>query len=217
MTKKGVVIDVKNMDLHTMQEQYGDMMKRVSRIGHKAALAYAGLCAMAYDGARSMAKQGQESWSNAIDRGATMESQASQKLKRLRQELRQRVAKSEEGARKMEKKLEEQATQFVEDLDFPGKDRIQRLQRRTQDVAVVVEETLQAGAKAVTETMDLPIAGYGTFTVKQLKPLLDELDPEQLQAIHAYESAQENRVTILRQIERRLSLLAQQEVEIAGD
>lgn len=53
--------------------------------------------------------------------------------------------------------------------------------------------------------VDAPsLEGYDELNVKQVNAALDSLDVYQLEKLRAYEAANKNRVTILREVERRL-------------
>ena len=54
-------------------------------------------------------------------------------------------------------------------------------------------------------SVDAPaLEGYDDLNVKQVNASLDDLDVYQLEKLRAYEAANKNRVTILREVERRL-------------
>ncbi|MEA3334529.1 MAG: DUF4870 domain-containing protein [Chloroflexota bacterium] len=66
--------------------------------------------------------------------------------------------------------------------------------------------------------VNLPIEGYENLTVREVVPLLPELDRDGLQAIRDYEAAHSNRTTILRAVDKRMGDLdtATDEVKVDG-
>lgn len=74
--------------------------------------------------------------------------------------------------------------------------------------AVVVAESADAGAAEGAGpqiTVGEPWKGYGSLTAKEVNDRLAAASPESLALARLYESANRNRVTVLREIDRRLA------------
>lgn len=74
--------------------------------------------------------------------------------------------------------------------------------------AVVVAESADAGAAegaGPQVTVGEPWQGYGSLTAKEVNDRLAAASPEALAIARLYESANRNRVTVLREIDRRLA------------
>ncbi len=90
-----------------------------------------------------------------------------------------------------------------EELDEPEDD---------DDEAGVTEEPAAAGA-VVVDSAALPIAEYDTLTVREILPLLGELDDDELDEIRDYEEAHDGRESILTQIDALLEPYEEAEPE----
>lgn len=74
--------------------------------------------------------------------------------------------------------------------------------------AVVVAESADAGAAGgagAQVTVGEPWKGYGSLTAKEVNDRLAAATPESLAIARLYEAANRNRVTVLREIDRRLA------------
>ncbi|MDP1850762.1 MAG: hypothetical protein Q8K79_23425 [Solirubrobacteraceae bacterium] len=74
--------------------------------------------------------------------------------------------------------------------------------------AVVVAESADAGAAdgaGAQITIGEPWKGYGALTAKEVNDRLATASPESLAVARLYETAHRNRVTVLREIDRRLA------------
>lgn len=74
--------------------------------------------------------------------------------------------------------------------------------------AVVVAESADAGAAdgaGAQVTIAEPWKGYGSLTAKEVNDRLAAASPESLAVARLYETANRNRVTVLREIDRRLA------------
>lgn len=83
--------------------------------------------------------------------------------------------------------------------------RMEQLERKI-DLLLLSEQASQAreAGEPEGEYTPLPIPGYDDLTAKEVVGRLDTLTIAELQVLQAYEEAHENRVTILREVTRRL-------------
>lgn len=82
---------------------------------------------------------------------------------------------------------------------------------RVSREAVVVAESADAEAAdgaGAQVTIDEPWKGYGKLTAKEVNDRLATASPESLAIARLYESANRNRVTVLKEIDRRLAAAA---------
>jgi seryl-tRNA synthetase len=63
--------------------------------------------------------------------------------------------------------------------------------------------TVRAGQEST-----LPIEDFDGLSIKKLRPYIEELDAINLRAVRVYESANKNRITLLREIDAQLEDLA---------
>jgi F0F1-type ATP synthase membrane subunit b/b' len=218
-----IKIDVRNVDLRNVQEQLGDRMKWASDAGRKVVLAYAGLLGMAYDETKSLMERGEKMLDEATERGEKVSETAMSQVKDVRNRVEHQVedvTKTVEGrvegittrVRKQmnrtqsmaTKEIEGQVKQVLKSLDLPSRDRLNKLSKEIDALTAKIDTQLVVA----TEGMELPIADYDSLTVKEINAKLDGLSIDELAKIQTYEAAHANRVTIMREMERRLEPVA---------
>ncbi len=236
-----VKLDVRNIDLRNAQEAVEDNVKFVSKTGRKVALTYAGLLGMAYDEARAILKWGRKLVDEAENRGEKMEAATLREMKNVRKGVEKQVKKqvkmAEEEVEKVQKRvvkqvrrseakaensIDAQVERVLERMGIPSRERIVKLSAEIEalsrkiDQEVVAAAVVQAAVMQTPEAAAAPLPAYGTMTAREIVTLLDDMTPAQMAEVKAYEMAHDNRVTVLREIDRRLELpLEESEVVIA--
>lgn len=213
-----VKLDVRNIDLREAQEKVGDNIKQARQMSRKAVLAYVGLVGLAIDEARELMERGKKLVEEAEERGEKLEKQAVRQVKDVRKQAEKRletvekrlekvqkraVKRVEKSEAKAEKELESQVERVLERLGIPSRERIVRLSEEIEALSKKIDEQIVAQAPKMAE----PFEGYDELTAKEIVARLEELAPEQLTYVKEYEVAHENRVTILREVDRRLEAL----------
>jgi hypothetical protein len=192
-----------NIDLRNLQEQVGENGEQVRKYAHKAALAYTGLWAMAYDSAKSGLEGSKELLDKAEKRGEEVEAefskqyskyydQALQEFQRL-QERTGNVVDLEGVSKNVSenaKLVQENVNKVMSRVGLPSR----------EDVPEVVIEVSVNG-----EEVQPPLPDYEELTAKELVAKFDDMSVEDLRIVRAYEAAMKNRVTVLRDIDERLS------------
>lgn len=208
-------LNVRNIDLRDTQESLEDNIKMMRDFGRKSVRVYAGVLGLAYDSARSLVSQGKSFVDEAEERGEALESAtqrrvedvysdarrqaqaATQRLDETRSELRSRVRRSE---RQAEAELESQIESILERMGIPNRERINRLSVEIENLSQKIDRLARLQDPTVAE----PMPGYDQLTAKEIVERLDGMSNTQLAAVQSYETAHENRVTVLREVERRL-------------
>lgn len=213
-------LDVRNIDLRNAQEMIEDNMKLMQKTGRKVALTYAGLFGMAYDGVKSIVAQGRKIVSEAESRGEKMEAATLRQMKETQRGVEKRMKKVEKEVEKAQKRLIKQVhrseTQAENEMDtqmervldrlgIPSRDRIAKLSAEIEALSLKIDQHAVAPAPVVE--MTVPLAEYNTMTAREIIALMDEMNPAQLAEIAAYEAAHDNRVTIIREVERRMEAM----------
>lgn len=234
-----VKLDVRNIDLRNAQEAVEDNVKFVQKTGRKVARAYAGLLGMAYDETRAILERGRKIVSEAESRGEKMEAATLRQVKNVRKDVEKQVEKRVKMAEKevgkvqkrfvkqvrrseakAENSIDAQVERVLERMGIPSRERIVKLsaeiealsQKIDQEVVQVVEVT--AVPAVVAETAPLP--AYDSMTAREIVALMDEMTPAQMAEVRVYEMAHDNRVTVTREIDRRLEVPVEEtEVVIA--
>ncbi len=220
-----VKLDVRNIDLRNTQEMMEDNLKLVQKSGRKVALTYAGLWGMAYDEAKAILERGRKMVSEAESRGEKMEAATLRQMKEARRGVEQQVKSAEKGVEKMQKRfakqvrrseaqagneIDSQVEKVLERLGIPSRDRIVKLSAEIEALSRKIDQEVVQVAMAERVEMDLPVAGYDSMTAREIVALLDGMSLVQLAAVKAYEMAHDNRVTITREVERRLEVDVEQ-------
>ena len=217
-------IDVKNVDLRNVQEQLGDSMKWASDKGHKVVLAYAGVLGMAYDETKSLMERGEKMLDTVTERGEKVSESAMAEAKKVRgqvenrvedvtkqvekrfegisKRVRKQINRTQDQANAATKEIENQVHQVLKGLDLPSRERLTKLSKEIDALTAKIDGQLAA----TVSTVDLPIADYDTFTVKEINAKLETLSQDELAKVQVYEAAHANRVTVMREVERRMDL-----------
>jgi poly(hydroxyalkanoate) granule-associated protein len=201
-----VKLNIRNIDLRNTQEKVEDNVKQLRKVGRKAVLAYAGLWGLAYDEAKAILERGKKLVDEAENRGEKIEETAASEAKKARKDAEKRVKKLQKRLEsrirrtesKTEKQLERQVQDVLDRLGIPSRERIEKLNREIDALTKKIDQQLAKPA------VELPIANYEVLNVKDVVSHLDNLSPAELATIKEYEMAHENRVTVLREIDRRL-------------
>jgi len=211
-----VKLDVRNIDLRNAQENVEDNVKRIQKTGRKVALAYAGLFGMAYDEASAIVERGRKMVSEAEDRGQKMEAATLRQVKNARRGVAQQVKSAEKEVEKVQKRftqrvrrseskaeneIDTQVERVLERLGIPSRDRIVKLSAEIEALSRKIDqEVVQVQAKSTPA----PLPAYESMTAREIVALLDDMSADQLAAVKAYEIAHDNRITITREVDRRM-------------
>lgn len=231
-----VKLDVRNIDLRNAQEAVEDNVKFVQKTGRKVALAYAGLLGLAYDEARAILKRGRKLVDEAENRGEKMEAATLKQVKNVRKDVEKQVKKqvkmAEKEVEKVQKRvvkqvrrseakaensIDAQVERVLERMGIPSRERIVKLSAEIEALSRKIDQEVVQVVEApttVTETQAAPLPAYDSMTAREIVALLDDLTPEQMAEVRTYEMAHDNRVTVTREIDRRLEVPGE-EVEVA--
>ena len=196
-----------NIDLRNLQEQVGENGDQVRKYAHKAALAYTGLWAMAYDSAKSGLEGSKELLDKAEKRGEEVETELSKQYSKYYDQAMQEFQKLQGRAGDVVdlEEVSKNVTNVVSDNAKVVQENVGKVMSKVGlpsrvDVPEVVIEVSVNG-----EEVSPPLPDYEELTAKELVAKFDDMTVEQLQVIRAYEVGAKNRVTVLRDIDERLS------------
>ena len=227
-----VKLDVRNIDLRNAQEVVEDNVKLAQKRGRKMALAYAGLLGMAYDEARSILKRGRKLVGEAESRGEAMETATLRQVKNAQRGVEKQVKKAEKQVEKVQKRfakqvrrsearaeneIDAQVERVLERMGIPSRERIVKLSAEIEALSRKIDqEVVQAEASQMDGQMAAPLPAYDSMTAREIVAVLDGMDSAQLTEVRTYEIAHDNRVTVTREIDRRLEVNdAQSEIVVA--
>jgi uncharacterized protein YicC (UPF0701 family) len=205
-----------NVDLRNVQESVEDNLKSAQTVGHKAVLAYLGMWGLAYDGAKSVwsgsisfvgraEKRGEEIEKQMADQVGKLETQASDEAKRWRERIEKNMRLMSKDVGKSGKaaqgEFEQQVEKIMARLGIPTRDRLDKLSQEIEILSAKIDEEIQH-EKGVTPA---PIEGYDDLNAKDIIAKLGALSADELKVVRTYEAAHEDRVTILREVDRLLA------------
>ncbi|MBX2998469.1 MAG: phasin family protein [Caldilineaceae bacterium] len=218
-----VRLNVQNIDLRDTQEKMDNNIRQVRDASRRVVLAYAGLWGMAYDEAATLIDKGKSILEKAEHRGETLEHNATEQVKKVGKQARSRLQKvearveslqgkvksrTERAENKVEYDLETQVERVLDRLGIPSRDRIMKLSEEIEALSLKIDAQMAADkgivVKIEAEPMAMPLVNYTELTAKEIVNLFDKLSIAELVEIKRFEEAHENRVTVLREANRRI-------------
>lgn len=187
-----------------------ESMDSVESTSRKAARTYLGLLGLIYDESLSLFERARELVSRAEDRGQEVEAQTREEMERyyrraekqltdLRRRFMRTAARTSTAA---EDQIEAQIENLLMQMGIPSRDDVANLGQRIDELTREIEaKLLNSASPAVVEE---PFKGYQNLTVREVNNRLEGLTMTELTHVKQYEMAHENRVTILREVDRLL-------------
>ncbi len=167
-----------------------------------------GMLDFLYESALDTVDYSKKIFDKAVERGETIEKNARQEVQDVANEVESRANEAQDRVRKVfrrsEKKADEQLEAGLEQLDLPRKDTVAELNRKLEEINAKVESMIAEQNRVVVEQ---PMSRYDQLTAKEVVGRLNGLTMDQLAAVKQYEMAHENRVTVLREVDRRLEAM----------
>jgi transposase len=218
-----VRLNVRNIDLRDTQEKVDNNIRQIRDTSRRAVLAYAGLWGMAYDEAATLLNKGKSMLEEAEHRGETMESAATERVKKVGRQAKSRLqevearvdslqgkisSRAERAEGKVEYDLEVQVERVLDRLGIPSRDRIMKLSEEIEALSLKLDAQMAVErgmvVKVEAEPVVLPVVDYTELTAKEIVTMLDKLTIAELVEIKRFEEEHENRVTVLREVNRRI-------------
>jgi hypothetical protein len=104
--------------------------------------------------------------------------------------------------------IEQAVQRTLRKLGIPSRERVERLSNKVDELTALIDRRL--AERQATEEAVPPLENYGDLTVKQIMDRLNGLDAAELTDLRAYEESHRKRVTLLREIDRRIMALTGQ-------
>jgi poly(hydroxyalkanoate) granule-associated protein len=218
-----VKLNVRNIDLRDTQEKVDNNIRQIRDASRKVVLAYAGLWGMAYDEAAALLGKGRSMLEEAEHRGESMEHTATKQARKVREQAKSRLQdvearvenlqgklsrRAERTENKIEYDVETQVERVLDRLGIPSRERIMKLSEEIEALSLKIDAQLAAEqgvvVKVEAEPVVLPLVNYDELTAREIVNLLDKLTMTELVTIKRFEEAHENRVTVLREVNRRI-------------
>ncbi len=187
--------------------------------GHKVVLVGLGTMGMAQDTLQDLYKRTSSWYEKSYERGAEIE-------KRFRHDADELWTEGRKRFETVEGDLETQVKKVVDRLKVPTQDELKGLTqnlddiegriegfvrnilkmepKKVTDIAEAVETKVQETVEAIVQ---LPFDGYSELTAKEINQRMGDMTLSEMRKVLDYEAAHENRVTIVREINRRLEAM----------
>lgn len=192
-------IEVENIE---EEGAWRERLRFLRTVPGNAVRAYAGFWGLLYDEAQEMVKRSRDVFERAEDRGETLEVDT-------RERVREVVDKVQRRAEEAEEELQEQMESVAGQVNLATREEVAALNikvdalRRQVDLLLTKLDQVILATQAEPEPLPLP--GYDELTAKEVVAQLDSLTIPQLVALRDYELANDNRVTVLREIDARVN------------
>ncbi|MGB1250043.1 MAG: hypothetical protein ACPG8W_05375 [Candidatus Promineifilaceae bacterium] len=193
-----------NDAVETANANFGPAIEDARTTARKAMLANLGLFALAYDNVKSLTKNFDSFVDDAGERAAS-----------LFEEAVERGEKVEGVALDRTEQIRSEAKEHFDSIELRIKETLGRSETVVMEEVPVTENVVEMAVEAkeavvevveeVIEVVAAPFEGYANLTARDVLGQLEEMTSEQLAAVKAYEEANANRVTIIRDIDRRLA------------
>lgn len=181
-----------NNTINKVQSQTEETRKDVRQATQKALYLQLGVAGLAYDAVKNAIENSQDFFSRAIDRGEKVENNARKEFNKAYNRAEDRINTMQTRAKSMVRRAEYEVEENIE---------------------VVSEKVDAAGAaaKAVSKTrvpeLKAPFANYDEMTAKEIVAKIDGMANEELRQVKLYEAANQNRVTVMREVDRQMAEL----------
>lgn len=208
------------VDLGNVQEQVGDTTKHACRLGRRFVLTSLGVVGMTYDKGKSVVHSAEDFAAKAEQRGEQIEEAFNAKVQNVQDQVTTEI---HERRTQIETKIDG-VSKEVSERGKSIEDTVQKAFTRLKvgdtngatiegeqidiEVGAEIEPEIgseagkEAGVEVESETVtSVPIEGYDELSAQEIVAKLADLDPESIESIRAYEAANKNRVTIIREIE----------------
>ena len=190
------------------EEKASGALNQVQELGRKSLYAYLGMWRMIYDGAMDTVDSSKRMFNSVVERGAGVEQMAVNEAQEVVAQAETRVNQVQNRVRKTfrrsEQELEGQIEAILQRLDVPTRANVLKLNANIEALNKKINTVITAQTEGVVER---PLPRYDELTAKEIVNRLDALTIDELVAVKQYEMAHENRVTVLREVDRRLQAM----------
>lgn len=203
-TANGQLIEVENM----VEEKTNNALTKIQDVSRKSVSAYVGMWRMIFDGAKNTVDRSMRLFDDAAERGEDVEQKAVDNAQEITNQAEDRANKIQDRVtrtfRRSKDEMDSQIEAALNRLDIPTHSSIVELNAKLDALNKKLDEMIVVQAEPVVEQ---PMPRYDKLTAKEIVSKLAPLTIEELAAVKQYEMAQENRVTVLREVDRRLEAM----------
>ncbi len=196
------------INVENLEEKTNSAFNQIQDVSRKSMLASLGIGRMIYDGAMNAVDRSKCLFNEAVERGQDVEQTAMNNFKevsgQVEENANQMQTRISRNFRRSRNEIDSQIEAALNRLDVPSRSSIVELNTKLDALDKKLNQMMTAQTEPVIEQ---PMPRYDKLTAKEIVSKLAPLTIEELVAIKQYEMAQDNRVTVLREVDRRLEAM----------
>lgn len=182
-----------NITIEEIQSTAKEAQNEAMQATQKAVRFQLGVMGLAYDAIVDMFNNSQQFLDRAVARGERIESSAMHEIEKYYNRAEEQIDTLQTRVTGIVKRAENAVEQNVE---------------IATDIAIKAEEKVEEALEDVVPELEAPFANYDSMTAKEIISQLSELTDEQLRNVKIYEVANQNRVTVVREVNSKLEAAA---------
>lgn len=178
-----------NITIEEIQSTAKDVQNEAVQTTQKAVRLQLGVLGLAYDAVVNLLENSHEFVNRAIERGERIESSAKHEIEKYYNRAEEQIDTMQTRVTGIVKRAEKSVEQNVE---------------IATDIAIATEAKAEAALEEVVPELEAPFANYDSMTVKEIVVELSGMTNAQLRDVKIYEVANQNRVTIVRDVNSKM-------------
>jgi hypothetical protein len=178
-----------NITIEEIQTTAKEVQSEAMQTTQKAVRLQLGVIGLTYDAIVNIFENSGDFFNRAIERGERIEASAKHEFEKYYNRAEEQVDTVQTRVKGIVKRAEKAVEENVE---------------IATDIAIATQEKVEAAVTEMVPELEAPIANYDSMTAKEVIAQLDGMSNEQLESVKIYEVANQNRVTIVRDINSKL-------------
>lgn len=178
-----------NVTIEEIQNSAKEAQNDAREATQKAIRLQLGFVGMTYDAIVNLVENSNDFLNKALDRGERIESSAKSEFEKYYNRAEERVDTLQTRVKGIVKRGESAVEEKVE---------------IATDIAIATEAKVEAAAEEMVPELEAPIANYDSMTAKEVIAQLDGMTNAQLREVKVYEVANQNRVTVVREVNAKM-------------
>lgn len=179
-----------NSTLENVQASVKEVRVDAREATQKAIYLQLGVASLAYDAIKNAVENSQSFFNRAIDRGEGVETKARKEFGKFSKRAGERIDTIQTRAKSLVKRAENAVEENIEVVS---------------DAVDNAEAKVKTAVKNAIPELEAPFASYDALTAKEVIAKLEGMSAKKLNDVKLYEVANDNRITIVREVNRLLS------------
>ncbi len=178
-----------NITIEEIQSTAKEVQSEAVQTTQKAVRLQLGVIGLAYDAIVNVLENSNEFVNRAIERGERIEASAKHEFEKYYNRAEEQVDT-----------LQTRVTGIVKRADKAVEENVEI----ATDMTIAAKNKVTTAVDEMVPELEAPIANYDSMTAKEVIAQLSELTTDELTAVKIYEVANQNRVTIVREVNSKL-------------